>query len=117
MGSLSPQRAGHGGQEEGVFWSSLGDTGFLLLCGRSWIPIVVVLSGGMALPSHLLSLALTQESGRCLCCLALTCRIPKGQETGVGWAPSSSSPLGLPTAYPHPALRSGDLESLLCGAH
>lgn len=32
-GSLSPQQAGHAGQEGGFFWSSLGDTGFLLLCG------------------------------------------------------------------------------------
>lgn len=116
-GALSPQRAGHAGQEGGFFWSSLGDTGFLLLCGGSWIPVLVVLSSGVALPSHLPSLVLAQESGRCLCCLALTCRIPKGQETGVGWAPSSCSPSGLPTAYPHPALRSGDLESLLRGAH
>lgn len=116
-GALSPQRAGHAGQEGGFFWSSLGDTGFLLLCGGSWIPVLVVLSGGVALPSHLPSLVLAQESGRCLCCLALTCWIPKGQETAVGWAPSSCSPLGLPTAYPHPAVCSGDLESLLRGAH
>lgn len=104
-------------QEGGVFWPFRGDAGSLLLCGGSWIPVVVVLSGGMALLSHLPSQALAQESGRCLCCLALTCRIPKGQETGVGWAPSSSSPLVLPTAYPHPTLCSGDLESLLRGAH
>lgn len=101
-GALSPQRAGHAGQEGGFFWSSLGVTGFLLLCGGSWIPVLVVLSSGVALPSHLPSLVLAQESGRCLCCLALTCRIPKGRRLGWDGHPLLAHPRVFPQHIPTP---------------
>lgn len=95
-----PPRAGHGSrrEESSGLSGTQGLSCFVRIMDPRWWFCLVEWLCCLHLPSQ----ALAQESGRCLCCLALTCRIPKGQETGVGWAPSSSSPLVLPTAYPTP---------------